>query len=96
MPFKYALEMICDYLGAGYAYSKGNLTMDSELSWWKIKRETAFMHKDTKAFVDEIFHDMYINGIENVLRNRKKIADYKKRYNKKIYIPQNAKHLHAI
>lgn len=97
MPFKYALEMICDYLGAGYAYSKGNLSMKSEIDWWENKKKTAFMHEDTKAFVDEIFYDMYMNGIENVLCDRKKIADYKKRYNKKIYIKKDmAKHSHAI
>lgn len=41
MPFNDALEMLCDYLGAGKAYSGKDFTFRDELKWYENKRETA-------------------------------------------------------
>lgn len=40
MPYKYAVEMLCDMLGAGRAYSGKNFTYKSEIEWWKNKQKT--------------------------------------------------------
>lgn len=37
MPEKCAIEMICDYLGAGRAYMGKNFTYEKEYEWWKNK-----------------------------------------------------------
>ena len=42
IPFKYMLEMFCDFLGAGVAYSKDKkLNIEGELQWWENKNEVA-------------------------------------------------------
>lgn len=52
MPFKDALEMVCDYLGAGRAYSGKKFTYRGELEWWKNKVSNPLaMHPQTKLFI---------------------------------------------
>lgn len=40
MPYKDALELICDYFGAGRAYQGHNFSYRNELEWWENKRKT--------------------------------------------------------
>lgn len=37
MPYKYAIEQLCDYLGAGKAYSNEMFSYESEYNWWISK-----------------------------------------------------------
>ena len=73
IPWKYVLEMICDFLGAGVAYSGGidNFDMANEYKWWQEKRELAKLHPDTLKAIDILMDTMYINGVEPTLTNRK-------------------------
>lgn len=82
MPFKYMLEMICDYLGAGRAYMGKNFTIKSEYKWWLEKRKTVVMYADTLATVDKIFQQMALYGIEYVLSDRKLLKNLKIEYDK--------------
>jgi hypothetical protein len=53
MPYMYAVEMICDYLGAARAYYGTSFTYAKEHDWWvNIKRDNCAMAPHTKAFVD--------------------------------------------
>ena len=81
MPFKYALEMVCDYIGAGRAYMGNDFTMKAEYDWWRDKRKVVCMHKDTKKMIDIMFRDMTKYGIKKILTN--------KRYIKKLEIIYN-------
>ena len=38
MPFKYILEMLCDYLGAGRAYQGKSFSVDTEIEWWDNRK----------------------------------------------------------
>ena len=38
MPYKFAVEMLCDYIGAGQAYQGKNWTPQSEYIWWNKKK----------------------------------------------------------
>ena len=60
IPQKYVLEMFCDWLGAGIAYSGGldNFSIDSELNWWYNKRKVAVLHKNTLAKLDKMFKNL--------------------------------------
>ena len=59
MPFKDALEMVCDYLGAGKAYSKKNFTYKGEYEWWQNKKRNGIaMHPQTKAFIEAMMKQM--------------------------------------
>ena len=80
MPFKYALEMICDYLGAGRAYAGKGFTMETEYNWWLKKKTTAKMHADTFAFACEIMDHMKEIGIEKTLKDKAYIKYLQKKY----------------
>lgn len=75
MPYKYALEMICDYLGAGRAYNEKDFTFKSTLDWWLKKKEKPLaMHPANQDFVTNML--IYLNNcktnreIKEVLKNK--------------------------
>lgn len=80
MPYKYMLEMVCDYLGAGRAYSGKDFTMESEWKWWQNKRKIVLMHHDTFRAIDYLMNEMYEKGIENVLKNKDFMKKFKEEY----------------
>ena len=57
MPYKYAVEMFCDFLGAGRAYLDKSYTAEKECAWWQEKRKVVVMHPQTKTFIDECFEE---------------------------------------
>lgn len=69
MPFKYALEMVCDFLGAGRAYNGKSFSIQGEYEWWLKKREVALLHEDTLMLIDVLFSTMEEKGIENTLKD---------------------------
>ena len=82
MPFRFALEMFCDYLGAGRAYNGKGFTIEDEYKWWEMKRKHVVMHKDTLQFIDAMFSEMWQRGIESVLKDKHFIMTMKKEYEK--------------
>ena len=58
MPYKYAVELICDYLGAGKAYLGDKFTYTGEYNWWIEKRKVAKMHPYTANFVSVVFETL--------------------------------------
>ena len=83
MPFKYALEMVCDFLGAGEAYLGDKYTFEGEFEWWYNKRKTARIHRDTIELVDLLFASMEERGVETALRDRKWIRILEENYENK-------------
>ena len=59
MPFKYAVELICDYLGAARAYN-GKLSYADEYTWWqnKLKNRPPKIHKNTEGFISQVFYEL--------------------------------------
>ena len=55
MPWRYATEMVCDYIGAGRAYNGKDFTLEQELRWWTdYKMPICKMHPDIKEYVTEL------------------------------------------
>lgn len=55
MPYRYAAEMICDYMGAGRAYYGKTFSFDKEYDWWlEKKKHNLLMHPAIKNFVTRI------------------------------------------
>ena len=53
MPKECAIELICDYLGAGRAYMGKNFTYAKEYKWWLEKKSKPLaMHPKIKEFID--------------------------------------------
>lgn len=80
MPYKYMLEMICDYLGAGRAYKGKDFSMDAEYAWWQTKKDKVKMHQDTFNAVDKILTDMNEKGIDAVLKDKNYMREFKMNY----------------
>ena len=74
MPYKDALELVCDYISAGMAYGKKNFTYQREYEWWqkKISKPIA-MHPQTKIFVDMMLKEMARENSNDVLKYGKQI-----------------------
>ena len=69
MPFEDALELVCDYLGAGMAYQKENFTYSKEYEWWKNKCSKGIkMHPQTKRFVEMMLYRMKQDKSNKILR----------------------------
>lgn len=59
MPWKYATEMLCDYLAAGKAYNGSSFTIEDELEWWyNVKKPVCKMHEDTKNYIEAMLEFM--------------------------------------
>ncbi len=56
MPYKYALEMICDFLAACAAYNKEEFSYMKEYEWWQEKKKVAIIHPAIIAFVETILY----------------------------------------
>lgn len=69
MPYKDAVEMVCDYIAAGQAYQKKNFTYAGEYTWWQNKSKNKIaMHPDTKRFVDIMLKTMMNEENNDCLR----------------------------
>ena len=61
MPKKYAVEMLCDYLGAARAYLGKKFTFEGEMKWWNNKWMFGGikMHASTAIFITNCFTALY-------------------------------------
>lgn len=70
MPYKYILEMVCDYLGAGKAYMKDDFSYEAEWKWWlKKKSGNILMHPATIIFVGTILAQLIKTGSAQAVLN---------------------------
>jgi len=60
MPKNDFVEMVCDFLGAGQAYSPNKFTFAEEREWWlkERDRDCKAMHPKNKLMLDIIFSDL--------------------------------------
>ena len=85
MPFKDALEMVCDYLGAGRAYMKKNFSYKAEYEWWKNKiSKPIAMHPQTKEFVNSILYKLSCGNSEKEVFKDAEIIYYISYFKNKI------------
>lgn len=77
MPYKYAMEQICDFLGAGKAYMKHNFSYESEYRWWVNKRSNPIaMHPDIIDFTEIMLWTMNEEKSNDVLRPERALPIY--------------------
>lgn len=69
MPYKYALELVCDYLAAGRTYMKEDFSYQAEWDWWVNKSNHGIaMHPHTKCFVSNMLAYMRIMDNDDCLK----------------------------
>ena len=68
MPYKYAIEQVCDYIGAGRAYMGDNFSYKAEYEWWKNRIKNPIkMHPQTLSFTESMLKTMAEENSSNVL-----------------------------
>lgn len=60
MPYEFAVEMLCDYIGAGQAYEEKNWTPGRQYMWWIHKRHNVLMHPAIKDFITTVLGEMAV------------------------------------
>ena len=53
MPYKYVLELCCDFIGAGKAYNNVSKDTGEPLKYWINKVDKTFVHKDTIKLIEK-------------------------------------------
>ena len=76
MPYKYAVECVCDKLAATKTYNGKNYTPDKALEHWKRYGCKVNGNPKTMAFIERVFTDLDKYGEKHVLN---------KKYMKKTY-----------
>ena len=77
IPYKYAAEMVCDYIAAGKVYLNKKWTEKSPYEYWmQNKFNTAKIHPLLKDFFTEVFEEIAEEGLYETLRFPKMEAIY--------------------
>ena len=78
IPYKYAVEMLCDMLSAGIVYKKNEWTKEYPLWYWNNKKNQSLFNPKTAQFFQNIFEEISEEGIEKILKKEKLKEKYKK------------------
>ena len=79
IPYKYAVEMICDKLAAGITYQGKNWSKEYPLTYWEKEREKLLINEKLKDMLTDFFTQISIEGINRVL-TKKKVQELYKKY----------------
>ena len=72
MPFKYAVELVCDYIGASIAYNKNHeFVIDDAIAYWEKLRPKEAMHPAIKGFVTFVYQSIKNSSIDEVMNKRR-------------------------
>lgn len=68
IPYKYVVEMMCDWIGAGKAYNKDIWTQEEPLNYYKKVRKGRHFHPETEALILKFLNCIKNNGLEEFHR----------------------------
>lgn len=64
IPYKYVVEMVCDWIGAGMIYSGENWTQSAPLDYYNKVRAGRHFHPKTEALLIQFLECIKENGLE--------------------------------
>lgn len=76
MPYKYATELICDWIGAGKVYNKANWSDSEPYNYWKVRNHKFIMHADTYRYIETMTYSIKMRGIKETLKISKDIYSF--------------------
>lgn len=85
IPYKYAVEMVCDGLAASKVYNGKNWKDDSQINFWNKTREKRKINPKIERFLTEVYTLCSKDGINNTLKSDK----LKELYNKCVKTEEN-------
>lgn len=92
IPYRYVVEMICDWIGAGMVYSGDKWTQEEPLNYYNKVRAGRHFHKETEALIIKFLEQIYYHGLEafhTMARSEYQYSFLKEAYEKGEY-PQRA------
>jgi hypothetical protein len=86
IPYKYAIEMICDTLAAGMVYNKKDWTNSTQLEYWNRDKEknVVIMNEKIMNLLTEVYTLISINGIDRIINKKTLKGLYNKHCNMQI------------
>lgn len=78
IPYKYAVEMICDSLSASMIYTGKGWKIQNQIEYWEKNRKTAQVNQKTANFLTDVYNEMAENGVYEVLNKKTLQKLYKK------------------
>lgn len=64
IPYKYVVEMICDWIAAGKVYSKEKWTENSPLEYYKKVRKGRYFHPNTELLILRFLYELKSGGLK--------------------------------
>lgn len=80
MPYKYAVEKICDMVAASKVYKRKNYNTQYVYDYWQKIRAKREIGERTKTFIDMVVTDLKDFGQKYVLNKKYMKATYKKAF----------------
>ena len=78
MPYKYAVECVCDKLAATKTYNKGSYTDDKAIAHWHRYGNKVEGNPLTMLFIETVFTDLAEHGEAYILNRRYMRATYER------------------
>ena len=79
MPITYVIEMMCDWIGAGKAYSRDKWTQNSPMLYYTKVRKGRYFHPNTEKLLLEFLTCISDQGLDAYHKQAKKILKNYKR-----------------
>ena len=64
IPYKYVVEMVCDWIGAGQVYNKGNWNQHQVLEYYNKVRSERIFHPETEKLLLEFLRIIDEEGLD--------------------------------
>lgn len=68
IPYKYVVEMVCDWIGAGKAYSKDKWTQADPINYYNSHRQGRYFHPNTEKLLIAFQECIRDKGLEEFHR----------------------------
>lgn len=78
IPYKYAIEMLCDKLAAGIAYQGKDWTKEYPLNYWKKEKDRTIANEKIIDLITDCMTQISEKGIEPVINKENLKELYKK------------------
>lgn len=76
IPYKYAVEMVCDTLAAGKTYLGKNWKNSSQLEYWNRTKDLEYINLKTANFLEAVYTEVSKNGIDKTINKKNLIRLY--------------------
>lgn len=78
IPYKYAVESVCDRISASMCYNGKNYTNQKVLDYWQKDKAKEQLNDRMKAFYDKVFSDLAEHGSKYILNKKYMKQTYNK------------------